>query len=66
MKRKASTGANPRTRPRTDPPGAPDPERRKRARRLYRALLALYPDAHCELHHRNPFELLVATILSAQ
>ncbi|MBL6764380.1 MAG: endonuclease III [Verrucomicrobiae bacterium] len=25
-----------------------------------------YPDAHCELVHRNPLELLVATILSAQ
>jgi endonuclease-3 len=34
------------------------------------ALLALlaqtYPDAHCELHHSNPLELLMATILSAQ
>jgi endonuclease-3 len=29
-------------------------------------LLAEYPDAHCELDHRNPFELLCATILSAQ
>src|SRR5215831_11213495 len=26
----------------------------------------LYPDATCELVHRNPFELVVATILSAQ
>lgn len=25
-----------------------------------------YPDAHCELNHRNAFELLCATILSAQ
>ncbi|RNC29341.1 MAG: Ultraviolet N-glycosylase/AP lyase [Candidatus Dichloromethanomonas elyunquensis] len=25
-----------------------------------------YPDAVCELHYRNPFELLIATILSAQ
>jgi endonuclease-3 len=25
-----------------------------------------YPDAHCELNHSNAFELLVATILSAQ
>lgn len=25
-----------------------------------------YPDAHCELEHESPFELLVATILSAQ
>ena len=29
-------------------------------------LLAEYPDAHCELDHGNPFELLCATILSAQ
>ena len=29
-------------------------------------LSALYPDAHCELDHRNAFELLCATILSAQ
>ena len=26
----------------------------------------LFPDAHCELNHRNAFELLIATILSAQ
>jgi len=25
-----------------------------------------YPDAHCELNHSNPLELLIATILSAQ
>lgn len=33
---------------------------------MYARLLALYPDAHCELNHRNAWELLVATILSAQ
>ena len=27
---------------------------------------SLYPDAKCALNHRNPYELLVATILSAQ
>ena len=26
----------------------------------------MYPDAHCELNHSNPLELLIATILSAQ
>lgn len=26
----------------------------------------MYPDAHCELIHSNPFELLIATLLSAQ
>ncbi len=26
----------------------------------------MFPDAHCELNHNNPFELLVAVVLSAQ
>ncbi len=26
----------------------------------------MFPDAHCELNHRNPFELTVAVVLSAQ
>ena len=38
----------------------------RRARRIYRALDALYPDAHTELNFSSPLELLVATILSAQ
>jgi endonuclease III len=29
-------------------------------------LYKTYPDAYCELTHRNPYELLIATILSAQ
>lgn len=33
---------------------------------LIRRLRTAYPDAHCALHHENPFQLLVATILSAQ
>ena len=33
---------------------------------LYDALLSLYPDAHCELDFSTPFQLIVATILSAQ
>jgi endonuclease III len=37
-----------------------------RARRIYEELLKLYPDAHCELDFRNPHELLISTILSAQ
>jgi len=36
------------------------------AREIQRRLIATYPDAHCELDHRNPFELAVATVLSAQ
>ena len=36
------------------------------AQELLKRLPAIYPDAHCELDHSNPLELLVATILSAQ
>jgi endonuclease-3 len=42
------------------------PGRKRRARRIARALRKAYPDAQTALHHRNPFELLIATILSAQ
>jgi endonuclease-3 len=38
----------------------------RRARRIFRELAALYPDAHCELNFGSPLELVVATILSAQ
>ena len=38
----------------------------RRARRIYRELGVLHPDAHCELDFTNPLELLVATVLSAQ
>ena len=33
---------------------------------MIRRLKRAYPDAHCELNHSNPLELLMATILSAQ
>ena len=36
------------------------------ARTIYRRLARLYPDAKCELDFRTPFELAVATVLSAQ
>jgi endonuclease-3 len=39
---------------------------RERVAQLVKALPKVYPDAHCELVFRNPLELLVATILSAQ
>jgi endonuclease-3 len=41
-------------------------EKKARALKICRALEKTYPDAVCALHHKNPFELLVATILSAQ
>ncbi|MEO7398209.1 MAG: endonuclease III [Ilumatobacteraceae bacterium] len=37
-----------------------------RTRVVARRLAEMYPQAICELNHRDPFELLAATILSAQ
>lgn len=51
----------------------PKPDKRPRLRsknieadQALRLLKKAYPDAHCALNHSNAFELLVATILSAQ
>lgn len=38
----------------------------RRARKINRELAEVFPYAHPELDFRNPFELLVATVLSAQ
>ncbi|MFM7063022.1 MAG: endonuclease III [Actinomycetes bacterium] len=54
----AAPGPTPR-RPRPRTPSG-------RAKVVAERLAELYPDAECELHHANPFELLAATILSAQ
>lgn len=40
--------------------------KKTRALDVLALLHALYPDASTELEHRNPFELLISTILSAQ
>jgi endonuclease III len=37
-----------------------------RLNKIIADLKQAYPDAHCELDHASPLELLVATILSAQ
>ena len=42
------------------------PPAAERAPQIYARLAQEYPDAKCALDHRNPFELTVATILSAQ
>jgi len=39
---------------------------RARLRKIIRRLKTAYPDANCTLNHANAFELLIATILSAQ
>lgn len=41
-------------------------EKKKRAAKIIKRLRAVYPDAKCALDFSNPFELLAATILSAQ
>jgi endonuclease-3 len=58
--RAALTGASP-----YDPDETPL-SRTRRARRMARELAEIHPDAHCELDFTNAFELLVATVLSAQ
>jgi endonuclease-3 len=56
--------------PPTPPRNVPRPknaaERKARVAKILEELDKLYPNATCALHHRNAWELLVATILSAQ
>src|SRR5205085_9351002 len=42
------------------------PAKIERAKKIIAGLKKAYPNAHCELNHSNPLELLIATILSAQ
>jgi endonuclease-3 len=41
-------------------------QRKERTEQIIKLLKRAHPDAHCALNHANAFELLVATILSAQ
>jgi len=41
-------------------------ELKQRAAEIIKRLKKAYPNAHCALNHKNAFELLIATILSAQ
>lgn len=41
-------------------------DKHAQAAEIIRRLKKRYPDAHCALEHTSPFELLIATILSAQ
>ena len=43
-----------------------DKETRSQARAIYRILVKTYPEIRCELDFKNPLELIVATVLSAQ
>lgn len=40
--------------------------KRERTLEILRRLAVMYPDSRCSLNHENEFELLVATVLSAQ
>ena len=40
--------------------------KKERAMKIIAALDRTYPEAHCELNHADPLQLLIATILSAQ
>ncbi|NHN28673.1 endonuclease III [Paenibacillus agricola] len=39
---------------------------KKQARSILDTIAGMFPDAHCELNHANPFELTIAVLLSAQ
>jgi endonuclease-3 len=41
-------------------------QKKARVVKIIAGLQKAYPNAHCELNHSNPLELLIATILSAQ
>jgi endonuclease-3 len=41
-------------------------QRQTRTAQIIKLLKCAHPDAHCALNHTNAFELLIATILSAQ
>lgn len=40
--------------------------KKKRAKAIYKILSNRYPNVHCELNFKNPLQLLIATVLSAQ
>jgi endonuclease-3 len=42
------------------------PMNKKQARIILDTIAGMFPDAHCELNHTNPFELTIAVLLSAQ
>jgi endonuclease-3 len=58
ISKKQAAARKPKGKPRRDP--------KARAAEIYDRLTAAYPDAHCALDFKTPFQLLIATILSAQ
>ena len=62
----AVTPVHPVTPPKKVPKPRNAPERKVRVGRIFAELDRLFPSATCALDHRNAWQLLVATILSAQ
>jgi len=60
------TASPPKTVATTTPSGESRTALVRRARRINRELAEVYPYAHPELDFENPFQLLIATVLSAQ
>lgn len=48
------------------PPAKPPHNETKKTMRQLQILTQTYPDATCALHYQNAFQLLIATVLSAQ
>jgi endonuclease III len=63
---KASLATKPSAKVSTGKKKGYNPTAPERVAEILARLAALYPDATCALHHKNAWELLVATILSAQ
>jgi endonuclease III len=55
-----------RAAPKSSQPAPSSPELKKRAAKIVAQLKKDFPDADCALTHQTPFQLLIATILSAQ
>ncbi|MBK8257327.1 MAG: endonuclease III [Polyangiaceae bacterium] len=68
-KKTGGGGSAPATPPRVDKTKISAADRdaaKKNALTTFAKLRAMHPDAHCELDHKDAFQLLVATVLSAQ
>lgn len=52
--------------PATNMTSTPAFDPRTKALAIFDRLMLIHPDAHCELEHVDPFQLLVAVVLSAQ
>jgi endonuclease-3 len=66
-KPQATAKAKAKAKPARAAPSSPgELETPEQALSVYQVIRARHPDAHCELEHQNPFQLLVATVLSAQ